>query len=98
MRQLFFCCLLWLSWLPAEASMLQDLQESLLWGDVPVTPTKTPADTSLSAQPTEGLQEHNPFAKSQVLGTEAADRPSLLLMPIGQGDDAGIGLGLRFSF
>lgn len=99
MRQLLlFFCLSWLAWLPAEASLLDDVQDSLLWGDVAAAPTKTHADTSLSGQPVEGLQEDSPFADSLPLGTESAGQPALLLMPIGQGADAGVGLGLRFSF
>lgn len=98
MHRLLPFCLLFLFSLPAQAGLLEDLEDSLLWGTTPAAPESVLDDTALSAQPVDGLQERNPFAGSQSLGAQTGHQPSLLLMPAGEGEDSSIGIGIRFSF
>jgi hypothetical protein len=77
---------------PAQASLLDDLRQSLLTGPVP---------GSVPALRERPVSEQGADTSAQdLLGERPVDqpKPGLFLMPAGSAGDPGLGIGIRFTF
>jgi hypothetical protein len=78
---------------PAQASLLGELRQSLLTGPAPADAAAAYRERSVSEQLPGGAAQ-DAFEQPQ----PGKRGPALYLMPVGDGDEPGLGVGLRIAF
>lgn len=101
MTRFLLCCPLWLLlalFSPAQASVLDNLGQSILSGPTSILAIDKSRDQAISRQVSDTLLEQNALDGSASLSPHSGNQPSLFLMPVGRSDEVGIGIGIRFPF